>query len=44
MTKVIPNRSIEKIRRFFDEGFTISELSIMYNTTVNYVERALEDE
>lgn len=39
----IPKRSHDKIRRFFDEGFSISELAIMYHTSTYLIEEVLDN-
>lgn len=38
----IPKNSHAKIRRLHDEGFTLSELAIMYSTTQRFIESVLE--
>ena len=42
MSTHIPKRSHGKIRQFFDDGFSISELAIMYHTSTNFIEEILD--
>lgn len=40
----IPKGSHAKLKRFYDDGFSISELAVMYHTIERYIEAVLEDE
>ncbi len=40
----IPKNSYAKIKRLFEDGFTISELRIMYNTTNWQIEQVLDED
>jgi hypothetical protein len=40
----IPKYSYKKIRRLYEEGFSILELSLMYWTTEGKVRKVLENE
>lgn len=44
MTKQIPKRSHDRIRNLHDEGFSIDELAVMYETSSFQVMRVLENE
>lgn len=44
VTRHIPKRSHAKVRRFHDEGFSISELAVMYHTLESYVEAVLDED
>lgn len=40
----IPKNSYDKIKQLFDDGFSITELAIMYKTSLFKIERVLENE
>lgn len=43
MSTHIPKRSHDKIKKLFDEGFSISELAIMYHTSTYSIEEILDN-
>lgn len=44
MARKIQKSSHNKVKRLHDEGFSITELAIMYNTSNYYVEMVLDNE